>query len=89
MQNLKSKEKHSYRVSYAYDVGDSFDPDMENIDEWVTNTHGTRLHPGLPLSLTPADMRKYRCLSLPPRPNAFSSQTPSPFPFSSVLKKRG
>lgn len=37
MQNLKSKEKYSYRVSYAYDVGDSFDPDMENIDEWVTN----------------------------------------------------
>ncbi|EKM56950.1 uncharacterized protein PHACADRAFT_160503 [Phanerochaete carnosa HHB-10118-sp] len=37
--NLKSKEKHSYRVSYAYDVGDSFDPDMENIDEWVNNTH--------------------------------------------------
>lgn len=41
MANLKSKEKYSYRVSYAYDVGDSFDPDMENVDEWVNSSPGT------------------------------------------------
>lgn len=34
MSNVNRKERHSYKVSYAYDVGSSFDPDMENINEW-------------------------------------------------------
>ena len=45
MANLKSKEKYSYRVSYAHDVGDSFDPDIENVDEWVNDLRGMRLPP--------------------------------------------
>ena len=28
------KEKHAYRVSYALDVGSSFDPDMEDPRSW-------------------------------------------------------
>ncbi|KIP10832.1 hypothetical protein PHLGIDRAFT_115179 [Phlebiopsis gigantea 11061_1 CR5-6] len=34
ISNLKQKSKHSYRLSYAQDVGDSFDPDMEDLAEW-------------------------------------------------------
>ncbi|GJE86633.1 hypothetical protein PsYK624_027130 [Phanerochaete sordida] len=45
MANLKSKEKYSYRVSYAHDVGESFDPDMENMDEWL-NDGSEEVHAG-------------------------------------------
>jgi len=34
MSNTKHKERHSYRLSYSYDVGSSFDPDMEDVGEW-------------------------------------------------------
>ena len=53
MANLKSKEKYSYRVSYAHEVGESFDPDMENMDEWLNDGHGTWLHPHIRHLLTP------------------------------------
>lgn len=34
MTSIRHKEKHSYRLSYQQDVGSSFDPDMEDMDEW-------------------------------------------------------
>ncbi|OBZ77773.1 hypothetical protein A0H81_02382 [Grifola frondosa] len=35
--NTRRKEQHGYRLSYAYDVGSSFDPDMEDVNEWETD----------------------------------------------------
>lgn len=40
MSNVNRKERHSYKVSYAYDVGSSFDPDMENINDWEQELAG-------------------------------------------------
>ncbi|KZT10330.1 uncharacterized protein LAESUDRAFT_734818 [Laetiporus sulphureus 93-53] len=34
VSSSKRKQQHQYRLSYAYDVGSSFDPDMENGAEW-------------------------------------------------------
>jgi hypothetical protein len=42
MANASSKQRHSYRVSYAHDVGSSFDPDLEDIDEWERELDGLR-----------------------------------------------
>jgi hypothetical protein len=41
MANTGSKERHSYRVSYAYEVGSSFDPDLEDISEWERELDGS------------------------------------------------
>lgn len=32
--NTAHKQNHSYRLSYSYDVGSSFDPDMEDVNRW-------------------------------------------------------
>ncbi|CAL1709138.1 unnamed protein product [Somion occarium] len=34
MSSTKRKRLHQFRVSYAQDVGSSFDPDLDNITEW-------------------------------------------------------
>ncbi|KAF7969595.1 hypothetical protein HWV62_26825 [Athelia sp. TMB] len=34
IENTTRKAKHSYRVSYAAEVGSSFDPDMEDPTTW-------------------------------------------------------
>jgi len=34
MQSTNHKKNHSYRVSYALEVGSSFDPDMEDPSTW-------------------------------------------------------
>jgi hypothetical protein len=34
MANSNRKQVHSYRVSYAQEVGSSFDPDMEDVGSW-------------------------------------------------------
>lgn len=34
MANANRKQVHSYRVSYAQEVGSSFDPDMEDVGSW-------------------------------------------------------
>ncbi|KAF9458368.1 hypothetical protein BDZ94DRAFT_106062 [Collybia nuda] len=34
MSNVSRNTRHSYRVSYALDVGSSFDPDIEDVNEW-------------------------------------------------------
>ncbi|KAL4259621.1 hypothetical protein AB1N83_008218 [Pleurotus pulmonarius] len=39
MNNAARKFQHSYRVSYAQDVGSSFDPDMEDIAAWEQELH--------------------------------------------------
>lgn len=49
--NGRRKQQHQYRLSYAYDVGSSFDPDMEDINEWE---QGPLDSP--PISTTPEDL---------------------------------
>lgn len=34
MANVNQKQRHSYKVSYAHEVGSSFDPDFEDINRW-------------------------------------------------------
>ncbi|KAI0635253.1 hypothetical protein C8Q77DRAFT_1106940 [Trametes polyzona] len=34
MENAKRKQRHAYRLSYSFDVGSSFDPDMEDPQSW-------------------------------------------------------
>lgn len=40
MQSANHKKNHSYRVSYALEVGSSFDPDMEDPSAWESELHG-------------------------------------------------
>ena len=40
MQSTNHKKNHSYRVSYALEVGSSFDPDMEDPSTWESELHG-------------------------------------------------
>lgn len=41
MVNASRKAKHAYRISYALDVGSSFDPDMEDVDVWEAELNGS------------------------------------------------
>ena len=34
MANATRKERHSYRISYAQEVGSSIDPDLEDVASW-------------------------------------------------------
>ncbi len=34
MESSFRKSQHSYRVSYALEVGSSFDPDLEDVSKW-------------------------------------------------------
>jgi hypothetical protein len=40
MANATRKEHHSYRVSYAQEVGSSFDPDLEDVATWEQELAG-------------------------------------------------
>jgi hypothetical protein len=40
MSNVNRKDRHSYKVSYAHEVGSSFDPDMEDIHDWEQELAG-------------------------------------------------
>ena len=40
MASANRKQQHAYRVSYALDVGSSFDPDMEDLAEWERDLQG-------------------------------------------------
>lgn len=44
MSNFRHKEKHSYRLSYAQEVGSSFDPDMEDVGEWEGAQQGKQAY---------------------------------------------
>ena len=37
MASVNRKTQYSYRLSYAQDVGSSFDPDMEDVAEWESD----------------------------------------------------
>lgn len=53
--NTAHKQNHSYRLSYSYDVGSSFDPDMEDVNRWESE-----LQEMLPdsYSVTPEDLEQ-------------------------------
>ena len=40
MANATRKEHHSYRISYAQEVGSSFDPDLEDVATWEQELTG-------------------------------------------------
>ena len=44
MENANRKQKHSFRVSFAYEVGSSFDPDMDKADEWEHELKGSLIN---------------------------------------------
>lgn len=44
MLNTSRKQKHSYRLSYAYEVGSSVDPDIEDVGQWEDELQGTSLY---------------------------------------------
>lgn len=41
MAQTNRKTDHSYRLSYALEVGSSFDPDMEDVAEWEREIQST------------------------------------------------
>ncbi|KAG5652640.1 hypothetical protein H0H81_004252 [Sphagnurus paluster] len=57
MSNVNRRDKHSFRTSYAHDVGSSFDPDMEDVGEWEHELSSTSTRPQHPPGLlTPVDL---------------------------------
>ncbi|KAJ3576707.1 hypothetical protein NP233_g250 [Leucocoprinus birnbaumii] len=40
MTQVNHRTEHSYRLSYALEVGSSFDPDMEDVTEWENEIQG-------------------------------------------------
>ncbi|OJT01731.1 hypothetical protein TRAPUB_7787 [Trametes pubescens] len=40
VESAKRKQRHAYRLSYADDVGSSFDPDMEDPQSWEEDIEG-------------------------------------------------
>lgn len=53
--NTAHKQNHSYRLSYSYDVGSSFDPDMEDVDRWECELQEM---PNDSYSVTPEDLEQ-------------------------------
>ncbi|KAI1798127.1 hypothetical protein LXA43DRAFT_10069 [Ganoderma leucocontextum] len=51
VESAKRKQRHAYRLSYAHDVGSSFDPDMEDPQSWETE-----LNVPAPYSTEPDDL---------------------------------
>ena len=43
MADTSRKQKHAYRVSYAIEVGSSFDPDLEDAGSWEQELAGLPL----------------------------------------------
>ena len=63
MANVNQKQRYSYKVSYAQEVGSSFDPDIEDISRWEQE-------------LAPGDEQSGNFISVPTsalRATAFSS----------------
>ena len=40
MADATRKQTHAYRVSYAQEVGSSFDPDLEDVSSWEQELAG-------------------------------------------------
>lgn len=40
MSSVKRKQQHQYRLSYAQEVGSSFDPDFDDVTEWENELLG-------------------------------------------------
>jgi len=49
MDQMNRKIEHGYRLSYAQEVGSSFDPDMEDIEEWDCEIPGQQSALVIPL----------------------------------------
>ncbi|THH32573.1 hypothetical protein EUX98_g1622 [Antrodiella citrinella] len=51
MQNVNRKQKHQYKLSYHDDVGSSFDPELDDVDEWENDLRIEK-----PLNTEPEDL---------------------------------
>ena len=40
MTSVKRKQQHQYRLSYAQEVGSSFDPDFDDVTKWENELRG-------------------------------------------------
>ena len=49
MDNAQRKLAHSYRLSFEYEVGSSFDPDMDDVELWERHLRGKVTSISLPL----------------------------------------
>jgi len=58
MSNASRKHKHSYRLSYAHEVGSSFDPDIEDVSRWEDELqdHPSQESRTSALTVTPEDL---------------------------------
>ncbi|EJF63758.1 hypothetical protein BD309DRAFT_1002264 [Dichomitus squalens] len=59
VDSAKRKERHAYRLSYAYDVGSSFDPDMEDPQSWETELNGSKPYSTEPDDLLEEELEAY------------------------------
>jgi hypothetical protein len=47
---MNRKTQHAYRVSYAREIGSSFDPDIEDVSRWEDELRADPVHPPFPTS---------------------------------------
>ncbi|THH01282.1 hypothetical protein EW026_g1375 [Hermanssonia centrifuga] len=59
MSSVNSKRKHQYRLSYAHDVGSSFDPDMEDVGQWEQELQGDNPLGTLPEEYDEEELAEY------------------------------
>ncbi|KAH0834966.1 hypothetical protein J3R83DRAFT_10675 [Lanmaoa asiatica] len=62
MQSTNHKKSHSYRVSYAIEVGSSFDPDMEDASAWESELQGKFKQKPSSTEPTPDDLEEEEVL---------------------------
>ncbi|KAF8655595.1 hypothetical protein AX16_003016 [Volvariella volvacea WC 439] len=78
LEHWDRQEKHQYRRSYALDVGSSFDPDMEDIDEWEQHLSGTDPSAATTTTSGPSGNNSQPKLKYNYRPKAQTAPTPTP-----------
>ncbi|KAH9852553.1 hypothetical protein C2E23DRAFT_868680 [Lenzites betulinus] len=63
VESAKSKQRHAYRLSYAYDVGSSFDPDMEDPRSWEEELQVTQMTSVSPEDLLDEELEAYAAVA--------------------------
>ncbi|EIN09082.1 hypothetical protein PUNSTDRAFT_143697 [Punctularia strigosozonata HHB-11173 SS5] len=59
MTSLNSRQRHQYRLSYAYEVGSSLDPDMEDASKWESELREPDIIQTTPDDLEEEELREY------------------------------
>ena len=83
MASMNRREQHNYRISFAREVGSSFDPDMEDVAQWEEEF--TAPQPPTPVhSRTYASNPNTNPYQTPIRHSTAHLALPSSSPFSTV-----